>query len=390
MRTPLPIAFLLATGLMPAQASAEARQCAAPPRLQSWGGAYFRKVVSLPQAEASGIAAEGVLPSFLADPARYFTPADPKLEHQIGPLDRASVYLGGNGGGKELDVGVNWRRVYDRAKRPAFTDKASACDNGDLKRRFFMSRSKGVLALEDGTGAVVASGEAAVAAAMARMIPDFAFQPFWRTTNNGGNQWNQPDLGSPENLLLYPGEAFFMRLEQVRGSTFTISIAVRPPKPGRQFSVTFRQEGFEAAGRVFKRADSIDQYVLIDGVRKGNEKPDGSQIVIPTKARALGMRWERVSVLGPKGRLIPMAGDGCVEVRGHDTAPAYDRVFKIKGFTPEGGESVDILPSAMAPLPDHTSVFSVGPSPLADGAGRFITTWPSLRAWGRAVAVEIE
>jgi hypothetical protein len=341
-------ASVLASGAAAQDAAVPAGRCAGKPQVDDWGGAYYRKIVGLPGSTSRGIAAELVLPRFAADPARAYSPKSPALAWQLGPLDRASAYLGGNGAGKELDAGLTWRRVYDDRARPAFTDRADGSDGRDPRRRFFAAGSAAEPTIEDGTGAAAASGARAVAALMEKLRPDFAFRPFWRTTNGGGNQWNPAKEATGDAVYFYPGEAVSMRLTLASDETFRMEIAAE--SGGSRFATTFRQEGFRAGpgapAHVFKRVNSIDQYALVDGAREGNEHAD----VIPTKAEARGLRWDRVSVL-EETRDAPLAGAGCVEIRGHDTNPAYARVFLVADLTPEGGESVDIIPQGLSSPP---------------------------------------
>ncbi len=80
-------------------------------------GAYFRKVASGQNASNKGVRGVGKLPSLDFDQARFFIEGQPgqrRYEHfRTGPLDRPSIYIGGNSGHRaEMDVGLVWDRVY--------------------------------------------------------------------------------------------------------------------------------------------------------------------------------------------------------------------------------------------------------------------------------------
>ena len=54
-------------------------------------------------------------------------------------FDRPSVYVGGNGGGHEVDCGLTWDRVYDERGRATFTDSPAGNDGRDPARRFVIT-----------------------------------------------------------------------------------------------------------------------------------------------------------------------------------------------------------------------------------------------------------
>ena len=204
---------------------------------------------------------------------------------QIGPMDRASVYVGGNFGGQEIDVGLIWRPVLDGRGQYA----------KDRKGR-----------------------------------PVFGFRPFWRDAG-----WHEPNYSDDDNVYFHPGDAVAMKLTTA-GSGLQISIT---GAGGKSFAKAL---GVPAGPRSFKRVNSIDQYVLAGGRPVGNER----DCFIPTRARASGGVWNSVKLVSGSKK-EPLAGASCLEVRGGDAAPAYDQIFRLapeKG----GGESIDIGPGGIS------------------------------------------
>lgn len=300
-------------------------------------GAWFRKVSSAASAGYVGIEARGRLPRVSLDPDRYHVPAATEAPWVLGPLDRPSVYVGGRADGHELDCGLTWDRVYDRQGRPTFTD-LDGCDGGDPTRRFAKTGDGGLV---DGTGAAVPAARAA--ALLPRLVANFAFRPFWRTTVSAGNQWHQPKVGSADNVYFYPGEPILLRVEAVGRDR--VRLLLRGATAAQALEVTFTQEGFgRGRPQTWKRVSSIDQFrqVVVAGqrLRRGNEGRDA----LPTRSRVTGAAWYEVHLLLAGGRRAPLAGAPHREVRGVDAAPRYDAVFSRRAFTTHGGEELDIVP----------------------------------------------
>lgn len=303
-------------------------------------GAYFRKISSGASAQYGGITAKGKLPVPTFDPDRAFV-SKLGLDHfTTGPLDRPSVYLGGRASGKELDAGLTWDRVYDEAGRATYTDRAG-CDGRDPTHRFIFAKKGTARIIKDGTGAIVAEGEAAVQALAKTLVPNFAFRPYWRTSNpDEAEHWKQPKPGTGDNVYFYPGEDVALRVELLGPGRVRLAIA-----GDANFSADFRQVGWGGAktAHSFKRVNAVDQFeVLATGERKGREKVD----VLPTGTVAQGAEWVEVQLLDRQGRpQAPMIGAHFTEVRGGDLADRYDQVFRRSGFTKAGGERLDIVPN---------------------------------------------
>jgi hypothetical protein len=307
-------------------------------------GAYFRKVSSLPDASATGIAGTITLPSPTFDASRdYLSPAGLD-DFRTGPLDRPAVYMGGNAQGHEIDAGLTWDRVYDAEGRATYTDLENGTDDGDPAHRFSREIQGGRLVLLDGTGQVVARG-ADAESRFAALSPNFAFRIFWRTNNPGQtHDWNNPAITSPQNLYFYPGQAVRMEVRGVRQDQLSLSIRRADDTAAPAFSQTIYQVGFgRGAPQSFKRVNSIDQfYVDGSGARRGRE----GQNVLATDTEALGAIWHTVSIERSDGGTTPMSGPAYQEVRGADTAAIYGTIFRVSGPTQLGGENLDITPPA--------------------------------------------
>ncbi|HBA60272.1 MAG TPA: hypothetical protein DCZ92_05560 [Elusimicrobia bacterium] len=292
----------------------------------NFGGAYFRKLVTHEDPAIVGIQAEGTLPLIAFDEARYYTDTEGN-DYKTGPLDRPSVYTGASSPSNELDCGLGWDRVYLSTRTAVMV----APDGGHYQ----LALDKSVLFGPD--GGKLASGSAAVTAmeSSLKLKPLMAFRPFWRTTGMEKPDWHNPPLGAKNNIYFYPGERIKMALNYIGGGKFRLYVSAQ----GRDFSVTFAQKGFERT-RSFKRINSIDQFRLENGKRVGNEGHD----VVPTKTRVTGASWSTTSILLGSGAAVPFSGTHCVEQRGRDTNARYSEIFRSSGWTPAGGETLDITP----------------------------------------------
>lgn len=72
--------------------------------------------------------------------------------------------------------------------------------------------------------------------------------------------------------------------------------------------------------------------------------------VLPTRTTATGGGLEEVYLLGPGGgKSQPMVGPRFTEVRGGDVTSRYDKIFRRSGWSGEGGERLDIIPTRLRP-----------------------------------------
>ena len=312
-----------------------------------FGGAYYRKVTSEPSIEYSGIRGEGFLPilHFDKSPSRYFIHKESWDHFKTGPMDRPSVYFGGHAGGRELDAGISWDRVWKAKDVATYTDQPEWCHRGKPKQLFTLAPGGKVI---DGTDEVVAEG-LSEDEFREKFRPNFAFRPFWRTTNTGDKSggWHNPKPGAPDNIYFYPGERIVMNLRAVALESIRLDIRA-VDEPEREFHVTFQQTGFgPGKTQSFKRVNALDQFIVAaDGNRKGNEM----NRVVPTKTRALAGSWLKVELLGNDFNPIqPLVGESALQIVGHDLFQFFADVFQLSEQNDEGGEVLDIDPTAMNP-----------------------------------------
>lgn len=305
-------------------------------------GAYYRKVESEFSTDNKGINGVGVLPSIEFDSKRFYTDPKKSDSYKTGPLDRPSVYFGGRANNKELDVGLTWDRVYNSDGLPSYTDKKEGTDGREAAHRFVKTAKDGVSVVMDDNKKIVAKGKDEVNKFMKNLKPNFAFRPFWRTTNDGGNQWNQPPVGHPGNMYFYPDEKIDMNVKEKGSNKVKIDISLVNGKINQHFEKTFEQEGFGVGNKQsFKRVNSIDQFTVNSkNQRVGLEGKD----VLPSNTKAKGGGWYESSIIDSHGNKKPISGTEFKEVRGGDTAKNYDKIFKRYNTNPQGGEMIDITP----------------------------------------------
>lgn len=220
-------------------------------------------------------------------------------------------------------------------------------DGRNPAHRFSIDESGSQPVLSDGAGKILAKGWPRIdlAAKKLKLRHNFAFRPFWRTTNRSDSEsWHNPDPGSNANVYFYPGDKIIMTLHNNATNAFTLNISVNENNVPH-FGTSFKQEGFipddKPRGHMFKRVNSIDQMRLVNGHLDGNEGHD----VIRTDAQALDGGWDSVYVWAEEnGEQIPLSGKNCVNIRGGDAASYYDSIFRITNVNARGGETIDIIP----------------------------------------------
>ena len=348
-------------------------------------GAYFHKVVGPSRTDAHGLRVQGRLPDVSLSASRWqvsgnesdpaigggpaammtallktqpFASAMQSLTHYTtGPLDKPSVYLGGQHG-QEADMGLSYDRVYDKAGKAVFTNQHEGADPAELrdpKNQFVYDGASS--SLKDGTGAVVATGEAAVKQAMIdqKLAPSFAFRPFWRVSPSEPNttNWSNPPPSTdparraawaqatnhvgavPDNAYFYPGEQFAMNVRSTTKGQLRLDIRGNGADSDvPAFGVDLKASSFgKGLAQEFKRVSSIDQ--------KGREK----QNVVPTSSMAIGLVWDKTEVLlGAARTPTALSSLGAVQVRGRDLADSsvYDKIFNTDVV--DGREIVLIRP----------------------------------------------
>mgnify|MGYP003574947732 FL=1 len=187
-----------------------------------FAGAYYRKLVSSVDTWG-GIGGRVVLPTIAFDPSRI-NPAKPAQF-----LDNPSVYMGGNMGGQETDIGLTWEVVRDE------------------------------------NGAVTADRR--------------AFRPFLRRTAHGGSGQAALYENAPAEARYYwyQGEEVAMSVKIVANGILRLTVE----GAGKKFEKDFEAGGYTFSGKgEFKRVNAIDQ-VANEG------KP-----VQATRTKVTGAEWK--------------------------------------------------------------------------------------------------
>lgn len=372
-------------------------------RLQSMGGAIFDKTESNASAEFRGITAELRLPQVSFDSSRFYAGQADTPVYKVGPLDRPSVYMGGvvdlgQGQSRIMDVGLCWDRVYSPEGLESFTDvvpagQAHGCDGNDPARRFVLDRQAKVYTLDgknlyllrarasaadysersllvdaegkivkdpqvleclegltpairpvilDGHNKVVAEGEQA-RARLGSLKPNFAFRPYWRTTDKGENVWHNPALTGGRNTYFYPGEKLQMTVKESGAGKDNVELRIERDG-GPSFATRFSQDGFgQGKPQAFKYVHSIDQFRSLKGQRLGNE----NRARIPTATTLEGMVWKPF-LIDRQGRHVAMDNSNSVAVGAADTSASLSQRRRI--FTRDAqGENIARTKTSKAP-----------------------------------------
>lgn len=374
----------------------DSKKCAA-------SGAWFYKIEQEKPDDSKGISAEFRLPKFEHDPERYFTNVNGILkDYTKGPLDRASVYLGGQIGGTELDAGLTWDKVYDK--------------NGDLE-------------VENG-------------------VEKFAFRPFWRATEklNSDTVWHNPDRSekvreerlnerdedkktrdkivelsckeheseAEKNLckdsnfsFVSPGNKINMSLEVIDkfkdqkkyGNRFIVKMKVKEPVTNKCFITCFEHLGKTGVNQnSWKRVSSIDQFskgpcykdengkltskpkrplrdkktgkvvkknnktVMIDNDRMENTGTEDCRpsneggYVSATSATLTDMKWQSVNLLKINKTETPLIVENSKIIVGKEFCDKKSGLggkekshfIDKKGINQFGGQSLDIIPKKLS------------------------------------------
>ncbi|RZK60750.1 MAG: hypothetical protein EOO91_00090 [Pedobacter sp.] len=164
-----------------------------------FNGAYYRKVVSSKDYWL-GIGGKVTLPTMTFDPLRV-NPAKPGQY-----LDNPSIYLGGNMGGQETDIGLTWEVIKD------------ANGNVTADRR--------------------------------------AFRPFLRRTGLGAQVATYENAPAMDMYYWYPGEEISISLQLLTDKKLKFIVE----GAGKRFEKDFDADGYSLNGLgEFKRVNAIDQ-----------------------------------------------------------------------------------------------------------------------------------
>ena len=238
-----------------------------------FAGAYYRKLVSSVDTWG-GIGGRVVLPTAVFDASRI-NPAKPAQF-----LDNPSVYMGGNMGGQETDIGLTWEVVRDES------------------------------------GAVT---------------PDRrAFRPFLRRTAHGvsGQAALYENAPAEARYYWYAGEEVVMSVKIVSNGILRLTVE----GAGKKFEKDFEAGGYTFTGKgEFKRVNAIDQV--------SNEgKP-----VQATKTKVTGAEWKTSYLYRiVNGALVetPFHNGRYTDMRCPNNN--YFSIFSTQENRSQGGEKIEI------------------------------------------------
>ena len=314
-------------------------------------GSYFRKVSSAAKTDFVGVRGAGTLPQVSFDPGRFGLSTLLWEDYRTGPMDRPSVYVGGNvNGNSEMDAGLSWMRVFQDG-RPIYTDNPQGIDSGDPHHRFYIDTSGAETRLFSLTGDLKLTGGQSIRDQRDQGLirPAFAFRPFWRFYKNNENIWRNPELHpdgtAAKNIYFLPGQDFELELLILGANSARLRVGDPGFPPQRTCEKNLTPDLYGTGQpQSFKRVNAIDQYRRLGCA---DESPCGNEnkLIIRTHSRAMGARWNKFSILqGPHLTEVPAAGSNFSEVTGSDTAAAYDQIFIVSGLGPAGQEHLDIQP----------------------------------------------
>ncbi|WAC39498.1 hypothetical protein [Pedobacter sp. SL55] len=238
-----------------------------------FAGAYYRKLVSSVDTWG-GIGGRVVLPTIVFDPARINTAKPAQF------LDNPSVYMGGNMGNQETDIGLTWEVIRDE------------------------------------NGAVTADRR--------------AFRPFLRRTAHAGSGQAALYENAPADARYYwyPGEEVLMSVKIIANGVLRLTIE----GAGKKFEKDFEAGGYTFTGKgEFKRVNAIDQ-VANEG------KP-----VQPTKTKVNGADWKSSFLYRVvNGTLVetPFHDGRYTDMRCPSTN--YFSIFSTVEDRAKGGEKIEI------------------------------------------------
>jgi hypothetical protein len=174
--------------------------------------AYFSKIQSSFDKNNNGLSGQGKLPIIKFDQDR-FTPLviDEKTGLPKGreALDAPSFYIGGNSkkgkSDKELDCGLSWDKVYDKNGKLTYTIFPNGTDSNNPEMRFSpIMKNEKVVGWKDGNDNLVTGlnpdkpnekpkRSGTLEEFTKKLQPNYAFRPFWRTTNSVSEQLKIPE-----------------------------------------------------------------------------------------------------------------------------------------------------------------------------------------------------
>ncbi len=200
-------------------------------------GAYYRKVITPDSSANLGIySRSGTIPEFVQDTNRFFfQESDGQTgyslaemnEPKTGTKDRPSIYLGGRSNNVEVDAGLAWNRVF--AILPGASQaQATWTSDADCSSRtdqFVIVQQGGSYIVKNLQGSQVDAGtvfqpasEGAVTIGTLTLRPNFAFRPFFRSSDRTANSGYHTiaTAGGTNDSQFYAAESFTIELKKRR------------------------------------------------------------------------------------------------------------------------------------------------------------------------------
>ena len=214
-------------------------------------GAYYRKAVSS-MDKWRGISVKVVLPGIYYDLDR------PNPDKPGQYLDNFSIYLGGNAGGQETDIGLTWEVIRN---------------------------AQGIVTADR-----------------------ICFRPFWRWTASGDQSAGYANADAQNtDYHYYPGDTLALSLSVAGNGILRFEVAGQGSIQHKKFTVEFPCKGYTLqADAEYKRVNAIDQV--------GNE----GRPVQATKARTEGTEWLETKLLRLNGTeviTVPMHSERYTDMR---------------------------------------------------------------------------
>lgn len=354
-------------------------------------GAIYRKVTTNQSADTLGLRSEGgTIPAVVTDSKRFRFPGNDNSDRAryremterlsagklTGPLDRASIYMGGRGNvdkknpakGIEIDAGLAWSRTFKNV--PGLTGGPQAMwttdKSGSSRADQFAVQLKGnQYIVHDSSGKEVARGlefkpkeDGSVTIGDKTLRPNFGFRPFFRSTDkqgeNAGYAKDYVSAGNAFDREFYAGDKFSMSMTMhptIKDKvTFAVSGVESGGKEIKESSYSPTVAGFSKGVREFKRVDSVDQkgregrdgHQYVDGKRiKGGGTYQGTQTTVTNGS------WGATSVLKKDGEKPFIGSEGTTQ-RSVEFKNDYDSIFgstgKGRATRTDGSEQIYINP----------------------------------------------
>ncbi len=180
-------------------------------------GSYYYKFKGEASEKNKNVVLSVSIPRVDIDTTRWHKATGEEGFDKTGPMDRPSIYVGGNASGTEFEGGLSWDRVYDKEGKPT---------------------------------------------------EEFAYRIFLRAPGVSPMGWINPKVGSKDNVYFRQGEKIKLSMERRGPGTMVLVVRGESGDPVEMpFSLS------DTSSPSYKYVIAIDQFVEneITGLREGNE-----------------------------------------------------------------------------------------------------------------------